>query len=367
MRPFLLLRWPLVLLLLCQTLIAQKLKPGFDPIELRELMQLSVYQIDTPWSNMLYPQPPNYQLAYRSPEMALDNRWDLWKRKDSVAVISIRGTTGNAESWLENFYAGMVPAIHQLTLANGKTFKYQLASDSGAFVHVGWTIALAYLHESVVQQINLNYKNGNKEFLIVGHSQGGAIACLLTSYLHYERGKKIPADVIIKTYATAAPKPGNLKYAYDYDFTTRDGWAFRVVNASDWVPEVPFAIQTLDDLNPVNPFANISTLMGRARGPQKWVTKSVIRKMNRAVRKSERKFRKFLGKRVGFLVRKSLPGTPKYQYVRSMNYVPCGTPIILMPNDAYRQKYPDDPNRIFRHHFFGPYFFLLDTYYPRKG
>jgi hypothetical protein len=143
-----------LLLLLCQTLIAQKLKPGFDPIELRELMQLSVYQIDTPWTNMLYPQPPNYQLAYRSPKMALDNRWDLWKRKDSVAVISIRGTTGNAESWLENFYAGMVPAIHQLTLANGKHSNTNwLLTRAHIFMWVGqlrWPICTSQLYSKLI-------------------------------------------------------------------------------------------------------------------------------------------------------------------------------------------------------------------------
>jgi hypothetical protein len=43
--------------------------------------------------------------------MGLDNRWDLNKgTQNNIALINIRGTPTDPESWLENFYAAMVPA-----------------------------------------------------------------------------------------------------------------------------------------------------------------------------------------------------------------------------------------------------------------
>jgi hypothetical protein len=35
--------------------------------------------------------------------MGLKYRWDLWISKDSIAVISVRGTTLDPVSWLANF------------------------------------------------------------------------------------------------------------------------------------------------------------------------------------------------------------------------------------------------------------------------
>ena len=49
----------------------------------------------------------------------------------------------------------------------------------------------------------------------------------------------------IKTYCSAAPKPGNLFYAYDFEHITEGGWAFNVVNSADWVPELPSTTQTV--------------------------------------------------------------------------------------------------------------------------
>ena len=34
----------------------------------------------------------------------------------------------------------------------------------------------------------------------------------------------------------------------------RNGWAYRIVNTNDWVPQTPFQLQTIGDLHPTNPF-----------------------------------------------------------------------------------------------------------------
>lgn len=110
---------------------------------------------------------------YRSPEVGLMNRWSLFLREDQVAVINIRGTVKNATSWSANFYAPMIPATGSLQLNDSTVFNYQLAENPGAAVHAGWTIALAHLAPSILEQVNQLYKGkGIRQFIVSGHSQG---------------------------------------------------------------------------------------------------------------------------------------------------------------------------------------------------
>ncbi|HTF05653.1 MAG TPA: lipase family protein, partial [Bacteroidia bacterium] len=343
---------------------SRQIKPGFDGNEFRKMFQISAHQIDTPWTRVKFPFPVGYSMVCRSAICGLDNRWDMWLSSDSVAVISIRGTTGTTESWMENFYAGMIPATGTLNMGNDSLFHYKLAADSTAYVHIGWTIGLASMAPDIVKQVNVQYNNGIRDFIIMGHSQGGAIAFLLYSYLHYQRGVTIPADIRIKVYGSAAPKVGNLKFAYDFDFIARDGWAFRIVNAADWVPEVPFTIQTLSDLNRGNPFTDFDRVRGLS-WPAKFIAKRVMRSMNRKAKKAEKRFRKYLAVKTGRFVRRKIPGMPKQKYVHSMAYFTCGTPIILQPDQHYHTLYPDKGG-IFTHHYFGPYYYLFNIYYPVK-
>jgi hypothetical protein len=363
MRKFL---FPLLLFCLTISLSARHLQPGFDGNEFRKMLEVSGHQSDTPWVKLWMPYPTGYTLACRSAICGLDNRWDLWTGKDSVDVISIRGTTATYESWLENFYAGMIPANGTLNLENGRTFSYRLSNDSGAYVHIGWMIGLANMAPEIVQKINEEYQKGVKDFYIMGHSQGGAIGFLLTSYLHYEKGKSIPADITFKTYGSAVPKPGNLFYAYDFDFITRGGWAFRVVNTADWVPEVPFAIQTLDDLSPGSPFDDTDKFTRGSGWAVRWYARHLMKRMNRSAKRTQRRFSKYLAKKSGRLVRRQIEGFPKQKFVESLNYSTCGLPIILQPDAHYRELYPDNGQSIFRHHGFGPYLYLINTHYPVK-
>ncbi len=69
----------------------------------------------------------------------------------------------------------MVPAQGELKLSNDFTFKYHLAENPRAAVHVGWLIGVAYLAKDILPKIDSCYKKGIKEFIIMGHSQGGAL------------------------------------------------------------------------------------------------------------------------------------------------------------------------------------------------
>lgn len=357
-------KYLLFLLLLAPFAIhARQLQPGFDGNEFRKMFQVSAYQLDTPWTKIKFPYPAGYNMVYRSLTIGLDNRWDMWMSSDSVGVISIRGTTGTNESWLENFYAGMIPATGTLNMGNGRLFNYKLAADSLAYVHIGWTIGMASIADEVVAQVNMQYKKGIRNFIIMGHSQGGAIGFLLYSYLHYLPESVLPHDIQFKVYGSGVPKPGNQKFAYDFDFISRGGWAFRIVNSIDWVPECPFSVQTITDMSKGNPFADPER--AGLKGPAKIVANHFIRKMNRKAKQAEKRFRKYLAVKTGKFVRKKIPGMPKQEYVKSMAYATCGSPIILVPDAHYFETYPDKGG-IFTNHYFGPYYYLLNVYYPVK-
>ena len=108
----------------------------------------------------------------------------------------------------------------------------------------------------------------------MGHSLGGALATLTRSYLFYLTQKgELPKDIVYKTYCSAAPKTRNVFFAYDFDFITRNGWAFTVVNAADWVPETLFSVQTLKDVNPLNPFFNIADIIKKQPFIARWYIK----------------------------------------------------------------------------------------------
>lgn len=342
---------------------AQHLRAGFDPKEYLELLDIDFLHADTPWAGYQVPPPAAAQLIYRSPETGLRNRWDLWVREDKTAVISIRGTVGSKDSWLENFYAGMIPATGQFQLNNNTTFKYKLSRDGRAYVHAGWTLALASMAPDIVAHIKECYSKGIREFLISGHSQGGAISFLLRSYLEYLDDPDFPKDIRFKTYCSAAPKPGNMYYTYDYDFITRDGWGFRVVNVRDWVPETPFSLQTTNDFNMPNPFTGVRGALKKQNLLVRIVIGSMYNKLDRSTKKASRRMQKMLGRRLAGQVKKSIPGYTPPSFAESHNYMPAGTPVILYPDAAYDSKYIFDGKNIFIHHMYAPYRDLVQHLY----
>ncbi|GAB4014505.1 lipase family protein [Spirosoma koreense] len=343
------------LLALSVASFGQKLKPGFDKAEYLELMSVFARQVDTIPANMI-PAPKRFNFVYRSPVVGLDNRWDLWTSADSVAVISIRGTTLEPAGWLENFYAAMVPAKGHLVLTNDYKFDYQLADNPKAAVHIGWLIGTAFLAQNILPKLDSCVRAGINNFYIMGHSQGGAISYLMTSHLRQlQRQGKIPATVRFKTYCSAAPKPGNLYYAYEYEALTAGGWGFNVVNSADWVPEVPITIQTIDDFNPTNPFANIPAMLKKQKFPKNLALKYVVNKLSKPAKKAQKNYEKYLGGFASRYVKTNLKEYVPPAFYKSSDYVRTGTFVILLADEAYYQKHPDNPKTIFVHHLLGPY------------
>jgi len=342
------------------------LQPGFNSKEYVQLLSLAYFNSSIPDSVERLHQKDIYRLQYSSAEVGLLNRWNFFLRNDNVGVIQIRGTVNKLASWLENFYAAVLPATGSLQLNDSTKFEYQLSDNSKAMVHTGWTIGLAYLAPEILKKVNQYYTTKQtKEYFLFGHSQGGAITFLLRSWLEYEKQKgHLPTDIVFKTYCSAAPKPGNLYYAYDFDFITRNGWAFNIVNMADWVPETPFSIQTINEFNKTNPFAEIKTTLKKQKFITRLALKTAYNKMNNSTRKAQKKFEKYLGKQVYKQVKKFLPQLKEPTYANGNNYMRAGTAIVLKPDEEYYQRFPDNNQTVFIHHMFAAYYMLVKKYYP---
>ncbi len=255
----------------------------------------------------------------------------------------------------------MVPAQGELKLNDKEVFQYKLASNPKAAVHVGWLLSMAYLSKEIIPNINEQYQNGTKEFLIMGHSQGGGIAFLLTSYVYnLQQLGQLPKDIRFKTYCSAGPKPGNLYYAYEYEAMTQGGWAYNVVNAADWVPEMPMSIQTLKDFNNVNPFTNAKVLIKKQKFPKNLVLNHIYNQLDKSTKIAQKNYEKYLGEMTSKIIKKNINGFSPPLYYSSNHYVRTGATIVLTPSDEYLKQFPDDPTKLFPHHFHAQYLLLLN-------
>lgn len=350
----------LIFVLSVQFCTAQNLLPGFDKQEYIEMMYISARTTQSSKYYNTIPAPRHFKQTYVSPVMGLDNLWDMWENEDhSQVVISIRGTTANGVSWLDNFYAAMVPAKGRMQIGKEDFFDYELSPNPRAAVHVGWLISTGFLSRDMLPKINDAYSRGIKNILVVGHSQGGAISFLLTAYFYsLQQKNELPADIRFKTYCSAAPKPGNLYFAYTYEALTQNGWAYNVVNAADWVPQAPVSIQTLDDFNNTNPFLNAAGMMKKQKFPKNVALKYVYHQLDKPTRTAQRRYEKYLGRMASKAVQKQLPGFVAPEYYPSNDYARCGNTIVLQGAEDYYKRYPESKENLFIHHFHPPYLYL---------
>ena len=349
--------------MLYRPLYGQYLKPCFNKSEYRELLLISIRTTTNQKYYSKYPEPDGYKMVYQSKEMGLDNLWQLWiNHSNTIAVISIRGTTVDPASSLANLYAAMVPAKGEIHLSKTDTFTYELADNPKAAVHIGWLISMACLSRDIVPKIDSLYKTGVKDFLLMGHSQGGAINYLLTAYLYNLQQKgEIPGDIRFKTYCSASPKPGNIDFALYYERLTRKGWAFNVVNSADWVPETPISIQTLNDINEPNPIVLAKKEIKKLKFPKNLIANHVYNKLDKPAKKAQRNYEKYLGKITSKFIRKKLVDfIPPEEYVHSSNYVRTGVTIVLYADTDYYRHFEKDKGSFYLHHGLEYYLYLTE-------
>lgn len=344
----------------------ERMQSGFDSKEYLKILGIFAFsESDTTFSKGV-PMPEGVKKIYQSPIVGLENKWYLWvDEANKTSYLNIRGTAPNPTSWLANFYSAMIPASGEMQIRSDYTFKYEFSEDPKAAVHIGWTLGTGALAETLVPKVDSLVKAGYKDFVVTGHSQGGAITYLMNAHLqNLNQSGKWGSGVRFKTYSSAAPKPGNLFFAYHYENMTAGGWAFNVVNAADWVPQVPFSIQTVNDFSTTNPFSDASRFIKKQKFPKNLVFKRVYNKLNKPSQKSKDNFQKYLGDFMGKQVTGTLPDYQSPEFFDSNHYSRAGNFIILQPDEEYKTRFPDLKEKTFQHHMLQPYLFLLKKQYP---
>jgi hypothetical protein len=348
---------------LSHSALAQHLEPGFDKSEYIELIKIGSTFTDLPKDSV--DQPMKFTLSYRSPEIGFKNRWALWTNSSGTAVINIRATVKDTLTQLVNTYAAMTPATGELELESGTIYKYKLSDNPHAAVHTGYLIAAMYLARDILPKIDSSYKAGIKDYLIFGHSQGGTIAYLLRAYFHQlQHEGRLPPGIRFKTYSSAAPKPGNLYFAYDYELLNRGGWALTVVNYLDAIPESPVSIQTLDDFNEINLFSGAKdSIKKNLKFPQDLAALYVFHKLDEPLREAANTYRKYLGTAIAAVAHSKGVIFTEPKYANTSNYVRTGEQIILMPDEEYYSTFPQDKSDKLVNHYLQTYLYLAGKYH----
>ncbi len=360
--------------------------PGFNLQEAQPLLALLGVLEAAPLPADIPPlppltSPPGWTIVFDSQSIGpFDNRWQLAKSPQGQYAVLIRGTVAEAGSVIDDLLSVMIPATAQIELSS-LTWNYQLAAASNpkAGIHLGFTLAMLILtydpFKGILWQLLETVPAGSDVF-IAGHSQGAAIATLLRSYLHYLNlfdGTQMGTFYNYKSYVFAQPKPGNDLYGIDYDVVASNGGlAFTVNNSQDWVPQVPFTIEVLSDINVPNPVSvelgshalaavALKQVQAEASRLRDGVAVAQIGKhtpnlMALAGISQDPKFQqKVLGQPVPQNLELELPKLPPI--LPTLNFAGCGSVYGLLGTAGTN---PCDPKDFFWQHHAAMYYALLD-------
>lgn len=300
----------------------------------------------------------SYTLLYESKLYKMDNRWQLWQKDKDAIVINLRGTTRASISWLENFHAAMIPAEGTISLPDSQVVNYKFAQDSRASVHVGWAMGISFMLSDILNFIKQANQQGIYNIYITGHSQGAALAHLLRAQFEYLPESLLSRKNKFKVYAFAPPKPGNRFFAYDYaSYTSLKNPSFTIINSDDWVCQVPFTIQSTDNMTSPNPLLSLENNDFDIPFFKRIFVKRMYHSLKNPVKKSQKRFKKKLGKMVHKQIEKKVGPFTTPDFRNDLSYFPVGTTIILKPN---LKACNNETYAIFWQHFPAHYYQLID-------
>ncbi|MCO5260052.1 MAG: lipase family protein [Crocinitomicaceae bacterium] len=216
-------------------------KSGFEPTEARDMIQIcnTFGYVDLYGSDEEI-IPNGYQKVYTSPSLGMDNKFSVFKTKDKGAIV-FRGTTSNMLSFMENFYATMIPVKGQIAI-KGEKFKYQMGKETSSSIHAGYTLAIGFMKADLLKEIKELNKQGIYDIYITGHSQGGALATLVRAYLNYLPENELDKKNNFKVYAFANPMVGNEAFVKEYNSSfCENGMSYSIHNPEDFVPRLPIS------------------------------------------------------------------------------------------------------------------------------
>ena len=140
-------------------------------------------------------------------------------KKEEAIVVAFRGSTDIEQVFIE-FIEGV--ASPKTPFLDGE-------------VQIYWKRAFDKLWESMETKVkSLRAKYPDYQIWVTGHSLGGAIASLASTWLAYENVAP-RKDIILYTFGM--PRVGNYDYALQHDRLVNNSW--RVVNYNDLVPHFP--------------------------------------------------------------------------------------------------------------------------------
>ncbi|MDD5363631.1 MAG: hypothetical protein PHN88_16025 [Ignavibacteria bacterium] len=344
-----------------------ELKPGYDKAEMTMLLPVMERTYDTSdIGGFKTPEPTKVKRVFRSKVSPLMNRFDVWITDDKKAILSIRGSIIDtaALSFTAAFYVPMVPAIGKIKMSDSKTFEYKVAELPGAGVHLGMLLALGHISDELIDQIKKQYADGIRDFIILGHSQGSGIGFLATSYIRYlQKDGKLPADFRLKTYNIAAPKTGNVQYAYDYEKITMGGWAMSVNNVLDWVPNIGVTLQSAQDFPKISPFINLKGFFTDLNYKPGAKFDDAAQKFLSVVPNAGEELAKVVHEYVYSKVLKAMPGYVEPELLKTTDFERAGLNIPMIPNADYYKLFPNDvkKSQVWENHSVYPYYILVTT------
>ncbi len=345
-------------------LIAQ-FSQGLDKNEANDLMKLAYYpfRMEKDGDSLMKAELPNYKIIKTVDSVAMDNAWSVIK-KDDIGIVTFRGTTSTKISWLENYYSAMIPAKGEITLPSGEIVNYIFAQDERAGVQTGWSLAILIMYPEIIDEIKKLNSEGIFNIYLAGHSQGGVLTLLFRTFL-----ENLPESVLskknqYKTYAFAAPKPGNRFYSYEYNkICNANLSSFTFINPYDWVPQTPFSVQSPNNVSNLNPFVEFENSKEGSLLKRSGIH-HIYNSIKNPILKSQKKINKTLGDRVSSLIMKDIGEFKVPEYMLDAAYFPVGVTIML---EQFKPSInPDDKSDAFWQHHSPHYIKLINDYFEEN-